>query len=104
MADIIVAVDHDNVRLLDHDGVSEAHGANDGPYRDQSDGSSHRDRFGNREVPANQRGEDIVIVDNVHKTYLLGIEGVAALRLEIRWNSNKNVYVFLSPVFFESVF
>ncbi len=75
MADVVVAVDErDNLRLLDHDEIS---GLND------IDATSKGQDENEGLLPgqaATSQGVDIVVVDNVHKTYLLGIEGVAALR------------------------
>jgi hypothetical protein len=79
MADVVVAVENDRARLLDHDEIADEVNGSDGNHREGSedDASGQRNNNGNREE---KKDDDIVILKNVHKTYLLGIEGVAALR------------------------
>ncbi len=80
MADVIVAVGNDRERLLDNDEISEELNGVDDKHRGGSEDDESGPRNNGNMEPTRKNAEDIVVCNNVHKTYLLGIEGVAALR------------------------
>ena len=65
--------EHEKSGLLQEDRMEEEDSNLDGPSR------SPQKKF-------TPESEDIVVVQNVQKTYLLGIEGVAALRFSYAMN------------------